>query len=232
MWVAGPQSDGEYQALAIHPSAPLLAATLRDGTVHVFDDEGTRLEDLSLKKDSVPTKVVWHPSKKYLAVAWNGGATPANRWAAMRGLPLGDAGLRDPEKSTLETHSAACALELAFMECVRLVCGEVLMSRVGQEPRLREKDSPPFFLAGQSGSIYYADDMGHCTESTVSPTSIHALFVAESLDTLLVVTEDLVLSRFSLAIDGKMTQDSSVCLLSSGPSAQSQRGFTALARLP
>eukprot|EP00842_Homolaphlyctis_polyrhiza_P000388 jgi/Hompol1/134/HPOL_002936-RA len=233
MWVAGQQVDGEFQNLAVHSSISLLAATLHDGAIHVFDDEGVRFENFSIKKDSVPTKLAWHPSKKYLAIAWNGGTV--GLWCLDMESTLREGKIHQCRVTCLEWNPPGnrivtgdedgCVVvwkidmrgRLSTMSQYRLkgqiaCCVFRLSSVFPQDQRSREKDSPPFFLAGNNGSIYFADDMGHCTEATTALASIHSLFISQSKNTIMAVSEDLVLTKFSIAIDGKITQDSSVKL--------------------
>ncbi|KAJ3047714.1 hypothetical protein HK097_011283 [Rhizophlyctis rosea] len=79
-------------------------------------------------------------------------------------------------------------------------------------PKSRSGDCPPFFLAGSNGSVYYADDMGHCSESASVNGSILSLMLFEYKDMVLVINEDFLLSQYSLSPEGRMTREIEVKL--------------------
>ena len=73
MWVSGASKiNGEYQLATPHSSIPLIAAVTQNSIVQIFDDEGAELA-YSLKKDVLPLKLAWHPTKKQLVIAYIGG---------------------------------------------------------------------------------------------------------------------------------------------------------------
>jgi intraflagellar transport protein 140 len=75
---------------------------------------------------------------------------------------------------------------------------------------LRTNDSSLFFLAGENGSVNYADDVGHCSEDIKVETNILTMLMLESTDTLVIVTQDLLLSQYA-ANGGKFAQTIEVC---------------------
>ncbi|KAH6570782.1 hypothetical protein BASA60_007571 [Batrachochytrium salamandrivorans] len=233
MWVAEKQINGQVQDASLHASASLLALTLCDGQVQIYDDEGIRFEELSLKKDTAPTKIVWHPTKKYLAIAWNGGTVGLwcldaesalregkvhqCRIICLEWNPPGNRIISGDEDGGIVVWKVDARGRLSTMSQYRLkgqitCCVFRLSSADSHDPRHLEKESPPFFLASNSGSIYYADDIGRCTEVTKTGTNIVSLFLSEVSDSLTVLSDDLTLVRFSLSSEGKMTQESLVKL--------------------
>ena len=65
----------------------------------------------------------------------------------------------------------------------------------------RTNDSSLFFLALESGGVSYADDCGHCSED-IKVDNIQRMLMLESTDTLVIVTQDLMLSMYT-AVDGR-----------------------------
>ncbi|KAL5035113.1 hypothetical protein BDV3_004569 [Batrachochytrium dendrobatidis] len=232
MWVAGQQINGEYQNIAVHSSLPLQAISLHDSQIQIHDEEGTHLESLALKKDSVPTKMVWHPTKKQLAMAWNGGTV--GLWCVDMESTLREGKIHQCRITCLEWNSFGNRIisgdeegavvvwkvdtrgRLSTMSQYRLksqiVCCVFRTSSGLCLERHREKDSPPFFIASQSGSIYYADDIGHCTEVSSLKSPIVSLYISGTHNSMFVLSDDLILSRFDLDQDGKMTQNTSMKL--------------------
>lgn len=74
----------------------------------------------------------------------------------------------------------------------------------------RTNDSPLFFLASENGSVNYADDSGHCSEDIKVETNIQAMLMLDSTDTLVIVTQDLVLSQYTVT-SGKFSKTIEVC---------------------
>jgi hypothetical protein len=74
------------------------------------------------------------------------------------------------------------------------------------------KENCTIFIALKDGSIYYADDLGHCDELVVMPSKIASFIFRECKDELLVLTDDLVLSHFKHSPDGKLMLGNSVRL--------------------
>ncbi|KAJ3244242.1 hypothetical protein HK104_008054, partial [Borealophlyctis nickersoniae] len=73
-------------------------------------------------------------------------------------------------------------------------------------------DAPPFFLSTHTGSIFYADDMGHCSESIFLNSPILSMMVFEYRDMLVVVNQDLVCGVYKVDADGRLTGEMEVKL--------------------
>lgn len=69
---------------------------------------------------------------------------------------------------------------------------------------------PPFFLGDSSGTIFFADDAGHCTESLCLSEKISLMKFHDGRDLLLVLSEDLMFSHFLLNAEGKLILDTAV----------------------
>lgn len=78
----------------------------------------------------------------------------------------------------------------------------------------KDKDCPPFFIADKAGTIFFADDSGHCSESLTTQSPVNLMFYHEARDLLLLLTEDLLFSHYLLNQDGKLILDTAVILYS------------------
>ena len=65
-------------------------------------------------------------------------------------------------------------------------------------------ESSSFFLGTSTGSVYYTDDGGHCSEEIKQPTPILSMLMLNSTSTLVVINEDLLLSQYNFSSDGKI----------------------------
>ena len=55
-----------------------------------------------------------------------------------------------------------------------------------------------------------ADDIGHCSECVNLGMKINSMYINEEKDLLVVLTQDLILSRFEQTIDRKLKLEESV----------------------
>lgn len=63
-----------------------------------------------------------------------------------------------------------------------------------------------FFFGNERGSIFYADDMGHCAEVQSLGTPIDALLFYEEKSRLVVITRTGMLTQYHVAEDGKVSR--------------------------
>ena len=83
-------------------------------------------------------------------------------------------------------------------------------SMVNRHVRSNKDMDPPFFLGDSSGTIFFADDAGHCTESLCLSEKISLMKFHDGRDLLLVLSEDLMFSHFLLNAEGKLILDTAV----------------------
>lgn len=76
----------------------------------------------------------------------------------------------------------------------------------------RPKESASFFFSTVTGQVYFADDMGHCTECFKTSAPAKSIYVSPDGDCAYVLAQDLTLSRFSITADGKIAPEESVKL--------------------
>ncbi|TPX69392.1 hypothetical protein SpCBS45565_g02472 [Spizellomyces sp. 'palustris'] len=219
--------DGDYTALAVHPTFPALAAANKDGRVDLFDEEGQKRPQADICR--VPGSVIlrWHPSQKLLAISWSNGT--AGIWSDAEAV-LREGNVHGSSITVVEWSPLGNRLDGDVVVWkvdprgrLSILCQYRLHNSIThcifrshrQELDLRSGTSPPFFLSTTNGSIHYADDMGHCTESASTASQIATLLMLEHKDMVVIITNDLLLHQYSLASDGKMTQESQMKLSTS-----------------
>lgn len=79
------------------------------------------------------------------------------------------------------------------------------------QPKGKLDESLPFFLGGSKGTVYYADDAGHCTESFTCG-KISKMLTFESQDLLVIITSELKLLQYKFASSGTAVLDTEVKL--------------------
>ena len=77
---------------------------------------------------------------------------------------------------------------------------------------IRNKDFLTFFIVTSNGIVYYGDDMGHCNQELHITSQLHSLHLNPDNSFMLILTKDLVLSRYLISSDGKFTPQISVKL--------------------
>ncbi|KAJ3335504.1 hypothetical protein HDU91_002169, partial [Kappamyces sp. JEL0680] len=72
MWSSS-QIDGEYLCVVPHPSLRIIAAATPDGNVVLYEEDLQESQNLSVKKDHSLQQLSWHPTRKFLIIAWSNG---------------------------------------------------------------------------------------------------------------------------------------------------------------
>ncbi|KAJ3153303.1 hypothetical protein HDU89_000934 [Geranomyces variabilis] len=222
--------EGEYSAIAPHPAFPLIAAATKDGRVELFDDDGRKNDKADITRPTNVLGLKWHFAKKLLAISWAHGTVTV--WCDYENV-LREGNVHQAAISVMEWSPAGNRLVTGDEDGdvvvwkvdqrgrLTVLCQYRLSNRVthclfrgSEELEIKPHFSPPFFLATSTGSIHYADDMGHCTESNQMETPIAAFLMLEHKDIVVVVTSTLLLYQFVLTPDGKLTQESEMKLSS------------------
>ncbi|KAJ3271511.1 hypothetical protein HDV01_006562 [Terramyces sp. JEL0728] len=236
MWV-GQLSEGEVSALAIHPLLPLVAASNnKDGSVVLHDDDLVASQTLPGKKDLSVTNLKWHPTRKFLAITWKNGTV--GLWCLEGDVSFREGNVHDSNVTCLEWSPGGNRLitgdeeggvvvwkidgrgKLATMSQYRLRgridhvafkptkrAKDSRLDRINS--RNKEKDCPPFFIGVEQGTIFFADDVGHCMECISLNSRINLLYYHDGKDLLLVLNDDMTLSHFVQDNDGKLTLETS-----------------------
>jgi hypothetical protein len=69
-----------------------------------------------------------------------------------------------------------------------------------------------FFLASNSGKVFYADDMGRCSEAGSTNSRITSMKLFDKREMIAIITEDLILAQYNLTAEGKMNLENEVKL--------------------
>ncbi|KAJ3325252.1 hypothetical protein HDV06_005009 [Boothiomyces sp. JEL0866] len=229
MWV-GQHSEGEVSAIAIHSVLPVVAASLsKDGSVVMYDEDLVSSQVLSGKKDLSVTNLKWHPTRKFLAITWKNGTV--GLWCLEGEASFREGIVHDSSITCLEWSPGGNRLitgdeeggvvvwkidgrgKLATMSQYRLrgSIDHIVFKPTKRikDSRNKEKDCPPFFIGVEQGTIFFADDIGHCMECIVLNSRINLLFYHDGRDLLLVLNDDMILSHFVQDNDGKLTLETS-----------------------
>lgn len=70
-----------------------------------------------------------------------------------------------------------------------------------------EKWNSFFFFGGESGSIYLADDLKHCTEVCKVGGSIKSLLYYEKQNSVVIVSSNLLLVQFRINLQDRLVPD-------------------------
>jgi intraflagellar transport protein 140 len=66
--------------------------------------------------------------------------------------------------------------------------------------------TPAFFFGTESGTVCYADDLGHCTDVQQLGSSIDALMFYEGAMRLVIITRSLLMVQLQVGEDSRVTQ--------------------------
>ncbi|KAJ3032134.1 UNVERIFIED_CONTAM: hypothetical protein HDU68_004444 [Siphonaria sp. JEL0065] len=236
MWVER-AIDGNFSVTAAHAVFNILAAANKDdGSVSILsEDHGSTILSTSAQhRDAHVVKLLWHPSKRLLAVGWSTGTVGV--WSdteeILREGTSHGATITCLEWNSTGTRLISCDEEgEVFVWKVDLrgkissICQYRLKGSVSQchfrrsltktETKLPECSS--FFLACNTlGKIFHADDMGRCSESISTSSKILSIKLMDTKDQIGVITQDLVYSQYSLSNDGKMNVETEVKISTAG----------------
>ncbi|ORY30689.1 hypothetical protein BCR33DRAFT_703366 [Rhizoclosmatium globosum] len=235
MWVER-VVDGSYSVTAAHTVYNILAAANKeDGSVSILSEEhgSTILSTSAQHREAHVVKLHWHPSKRLLAVGWSAGTVGV--WSDTEEI-LREGTSHTTNITCLEWNSTGTRLiscdeegEVVVWKVdvrgkINSLCHYRLKGPVSQcsfrrssakaENKIPECSS--FFLTLASlGKIFYADDMGRCSES-IATSKILSFKLFDSKDQIALITHDLVYSQYSLSPDGKMNLETEVKISTAG----------------
>lgn len=214
----------------------ILAVSTKNGDVSFFHEEGEPLEieeGREVKREAECHHLAWHPRQTILALGWDDGTVQL--WSETRGqsdsvvhkAPITHM-CWSPDSSRLITgdQSGMLAVWEGRLGNARLilVCRysrkgaitnvvfrgpSAMMYNEGIETSAA---CPPFFFGGGSGVVDFGDDTGHCTEAFNVGAPLNSLFYSHSGDYLIVVTVDVVLFKYDIKPDSRLTLDKKVKL--------------------
>ncbi|KAI9354065.1 hypothetical protein DFJ73DRAFT_959062 [Zopfochytrium polystomum] len=222
--------DSEYALIAVHPLIPIWAGAKHSGRVELYFDDSLQLAKSAFQKEAVsPALLVWHPSRRFLAAAWTSGVVGV--WSEMEetlregtahrsrvtclewsgsgsrlisGDEEGEVTVWKIDNRGKMTSVCQYRLKTMLTHCVfRRMASKI-------ESRQSSLECTSFYLASLSGKIFFADDMGRCSEAGACSSKVFSAKLFESRDTFVVITEDFSLSQFALTPDGKMNLENEI----------------------
>ncbi|KAI8812149.1 hypothetical protein BJ742DRAFT_706226 [Cladochytrium replicatum] len=219
---------GTYKTMICHSTYRIAAAMTIDGRIDVITEDGAKN---CTKKDAQPCVAAWHPTRKLLGCTWASGQIgiwcdqenilrEANaHQTAITSLEWGPNGNRlvsadnDGQVFVWKTDARGRLWSLCQYRLKGFITRCLFRKNLNETNESRTTECPPFFLGSSSGIVYYADDMGHCSEAAQVSSAISGLLFSENKEILVVVSgADMILSQFSLSPDGKLTPERSVKL--------------------
>ena len=206
----------------------ILAVSYSSRQIKFYQSTGDQLPDI-LTKSSTPLCLSWKPAAKTLAIGWSDGIVTL--WNHQERLSREDAFIHrssitmvqwSPDGNRLITGDASGTVGVwktdargrllsicnyrrkgKFSHCVFVKLPDI-PGLTEEEKKLKPQSGYSFFFGGESDSIYYADDMGHCMEVLHLGPSIGALLYYEQLNRLAVLTNSLLFTQLEMAPDGKL----------------------------
>ncbi|KAG5176880.1 putative intraflagellar transport protein 140 [Tribonema minus] len=246
-------STAAATALTWCKSEYLLAVAAEDGHIYFYQDEGVVAPAATIVREThVPTLMDWHKKGKTLAVGWADGqislwsvqdqiqdsrTTCSCANGAVHRAPV-TLLLWNPAGTCLVTGDAAGTV--CVWKCdshggtvlplvqyrkkgavtAAVFCGSTSSS---QDDPVAAALSPPFFFATDTGTVCYADDLGHCTDIQQLGSCVDTLMFYEGAMRLIVVTRSLLMVQLQVADDAHVTQFMKV-KLSVSAAAVAERG--------
>lgn len=67
------ETEANTVCLSWHARTHTLAVASNDGSVHVYAEDGSRVEDVRIKRECAPVCLSWHKTKKNICIGWADG---------------------------------------------------------------------------------------------------------------------------------------------------------------
>ena len=178
-------------ALAWQPGSKLLASGWQDGTIQIIN-----MSNMQPKEDQVVH------SSPITCLKWTADGT-----RLISGDQSGVVGVWKPDgrgrlSPICHYNKPGAVNHVVFVSNA--------MQGEGAGAGERKKDSAPaitsFFFGGDSGTVCYADDMGHCTVVTDNlHSAISVMDFYEEKHQLVIITKSLLLTQLQVGADGVLT---------------------------
>jgi intraflagellar transport protein 140 len=225
----------------------ILAASTKNGDLTMYLEEGEHLDpEVTLHRTGECAHLQWHPKLSLLATGWDDGTVAV--WGEKERVMREEANTHkapitlltfSPEGSRLISgDSNGCLVVWNVDHRGRLtqVCKYekkgAITHLVFRAPAnlIQPADGsvlpcPSFFFGGSSGIIVFADDLGHSSDVIKAGSPISTMYYNQPNDYLVLVTVDVVLYKYKITPEGKMTQERKVKLSIKGDGSDLQAVF-------
>eukprot|EP01138_Halocafeteria_seosinensis_P001712 gb/GECG01001755.1/.p1 GENE.gb/GECG01001755.1/~~gb/GECG01001755.1/.p1 ORF type:complete len:1428 (+),score=214.78 gb/GECG01001755.1/:1-4284(+) len=218
---------------AICDTEPLAAVSYDDG-VRFYSEEGDELPN-AVERASIPTKLVWHPSKLVLTIGWSNGtitSVDANDFTAsddtsihtgaislIKWSPDGERLVTGDEHGTaaiwkLDTRMRPALLQHYQKSGAITQCAFIGVTVLGDEHDQGMDATSAgmsarltsMLIGGDTGIVFYTDDMGTCVDVLTNLTSpIDVMEYFPSSGRLTIITRNLLMTQLQVATDGTLS---------------------------
>ncbi|GAB5358318.1 hypothetical protein AAMO2058_000447200 [Amorphochlora amoebiformis] len=180
------ESSSECTVMAWHPKLAILIIGFKSGSLVIWSPRGGVMKEFKTHKSKVLV-ASWSPSGNRLVSADKGGVIAV--WS-----PRSDG-----------------VLKLLCRYAKEVPITHAVFSVEMEEDRV-SGSCPPFFLAGDTGEVFFADDEGHCTQILNIEGGIMFMHHTVQGNYLVILTKKVVLLKYSISDQMQMTQDRKVKL--------------------
>lgn len=196
--------SGECSQLSWHPRLNLLACGWDDGTVGVWGDKERVFREDSATHKAPITLLTFSPEGSRLISGDSNGLLVV--WAVDH---------RGRLQLACKYEKKGSITHLVFRAPANVTVpadGSVL-------------PCPSFFFGGSSGIVVFADDLSHSSDVIKAGSPIACMYYSAARDYLVLVTVDVVLYKYKITVEGKMTQERKVKLSIKGDGSELQAVF-------
>lgn len=226
----------------------ILATATKNGDITMYLEEGEHLDpDVVLHRSGECHQLNWHPRLNLLASGWDDGTIGV--WGSSEKLMREESQIHkspitlltfSPEGSRLisgDSNGILAVWAVDHRGRLQLACkyekkGSIthLVFRAPAASSSVPADGsvapcPSFFFGGSSGIVVFADDQSHSSDVIKAGSPLSSLYYNQSRDYLVLVTIDVVLYKYKITIEGKMTQERKVKLSIKGDGGNLQVVF-------
>jgi len=227
----------------------IMAVSTKSGDVSLYLEEGERIDpEVTLKRANRAecAKLHWHPRLQLLAGGWSDGCVSV--WGDKERLLREETSMHkapitlltfSPDGSRLISGDANGLLVVWAVDHrgrLQVACkyerkGSIthLVFRAPAQMAVPADGSvlacPSFFFGGSSGIVVFADDLSHSSDVIKAGSPIGSMYYSQAKDYLVLVTQDVVLYKYKITPEGKMTQERKVKLSIKGDGSELQTVF-------
>jgi intraflagellar transport protein 140 len=181
-----------------HPHKPVLAVGYSKGKILLWDHNsrtlGENRKQPHLQMHAAVTFIEWSPDGSRVITGDEAGNVCV--WS-YRGRGMTSLLAKYRSKGAIY-HAVFCAPPTNLNDPTSATTTNASQSRVAAS-------CPPFFFGGDSGEIFYADDMGNKATVQDMQSPIHAILYHHSQQRLVILTKKLMLAQLKVTPDGSVS---------------------------